>query len=219
MYKEVKTEIKTTNKKGIDLVNYEKIVEKMITMTHEISTMGGKEISSNLLSSQEEILNEFPLMEVRKEEIPALRENHIPGIIIKENDKYYYAKIRRKMRFISDGYFVGKHMCASSASDSCCARLSAASDEEGGCRKVRDIHKRIEKYPWISRGYQTFNTVQDAFAVLECSHYKKCEVRPKIPYKDLVEIKISLADEALGGIDTVEDYRRRVSKHMHINPD
>ena len=118
----------------------------------------------------------FDLIEITKEELIGFKKTSIPSFVLKEEERYYYSAIPDNINLISSGIF--QHKCAASGKE--CNRLSAASDEKGGCAKVRDrSNKGIEKYPWIIEGYETFNTRYDSFVVAECLHYEKCPPRKK----------------------------------------
>ena len=49
------------------------------------------------------------------------------------------------------------------------------------CEKVWNLARYIEKYPWITKGYETFNTSVDTFFVAECLHYEKQEYPKPVP--------------------------------------
>ena len=75
-----------------------------------------------------------------------------------------------------------------------CSRLSAESDEYGGCEKVRDFSSAgIEKYPWIRQGYETFATKYDCFVVTQCDHFRVNKPRPAMSTSEKNAIKLSLA--------------------------
>ena len=102
------------------------------------------------------------------EEAEMLRAIGMPSLIYKKNGQLFHKEISR-----SDFFSFGTHLCASGTS--CCQKLSAASDEEGGCAKVRDVgkSKKIEKYDFIKEGYETFGVRFDSFIVLNCQCYVK----------------------------------------------
>ena len=64
-----------------------------------------------------------------------------------------------------------------------CQRLTAASDKNGGCGKVRAYSRCIERFDWITLGYETFNTANnDVFFVGECMNYIKANTSKKVLY-------------------------------------
>lgn len=113
---------------------------------------------------------EFALTEITVEELKEFRRNGIPSFVLKKDGKFYYARIPREMNFFSMDIF-GEHQCALQKQG--CRHLSAASDENGGCAKVRNHATYIERYDWIKSGFETFNTNRDAFLVANCLHYEE----------------------------------------------
>lgn len=109
------------------------------------------------------------LKEVTVEELQKCRKKEIPSFVLKTDGKLYWGEIPYNLSFVSST-FLGKHMCASPGNH--CHRLSAAKDEDGGCEKVRKKSTHIERYEWIRKGFETFNTSHDAFLVLECTHFE-----------------------------------------------
>ena len=106
----------------------------------------------------------LPLKEVTVEELQEARKTKTPYFVLKEYGKYYLAEIQHDFVFVSSKV-LGGHMC------SYCDHVSAASDEDGGCVKVRQFSKCIERYPFILLGYETFNTVSNVFVVPQCTNY------------------------------------------------
>lgn len=109
------------------------------------------------------------LTEVSLEELATYRKSKIPSFVLKIDGKLYYSSIPEDLNLYPYN-IMGKHQCAIVAHE--CRRLSAASDENGGCEKVRNFSQKIEKYPWITIGYETFNTEHNSFVVLNCLHYE-----------------------------------------------
>ena len=133
-------------------------------------------------SEKKEIISQkrFQLKEVSVEELRLIRKARIPSFVLKENidgiEHYWFAKIDAELSFLSAN-ILGRHQC--SLAPNCCDRLSPASDEDGGCAKVRHMARFIELYPWITHGYETFNTKCDTFMVATCEHYTPYARRPK----------------------------------------
>lgn len=125
----------------------------------------------------------FPLKEVDVSELEELRATTIPGFVLKEYDRYYYAEIERNFKIPLD-LLNKKHKCDDIH---VCMRLTAASDEMGGCGKVRSYSKCIERFDWITLGYETFNTNQDIFVVGECLHYVKSKTIKKVRNQSYTE--------------------------------
>lgn len=100
--------------------------------------------------------------------------------IIRSDDKYAISVIPKEISFTS---IACSHLCNS------CARCYASADNEHGCAKVLDRHfealpghyslknaiissARLEKYPFITTGFETFGSQgSDVFVVLECKHF------------------------------------------------
>ena len=107
----------------------------------------------------------YRLEEVTADELKQHRNSAIPGFVLKKDNKLYYTAILGSISFA--GTIYGEHRCGN------CLKLSAASDEKGGCQKVRERAHCIERYNWIREGYETFNTIgnHDVFIVEACEHY------------------------------------------------
>lgn len=157
------SQLKTTRTTLVDTytlrVDY---VSKTIETTYE------KGNPLNVVSKKvfsEEILKTFfyNLSEISKNEVIMRRKNKIPTFLLKIDGKYYYSRIPANLTLIGEK-LLGTHMCAT------CKKISPLSDEDGGCEKVRNIARFIEKYDWISKGYETFGTTHDCFFVAECNH-------------------------------------------------
>ena len=126
--------------------------------------------------------NVYPLREVTPEELLSLRISRVPGFVFKTSGTFYYTEIPHDLN-CAGIIKIGEHLCAD------CARCHANSDQEGGCRKVRNLFvnpdnvpidilprvisasKRIEKYQFITCGYQSFNTESslETFVVMICN--------------------------------------------------
>lgn len=114
-----------------------------------------------------EVIGKNSLKIISTMQLEEYRNSNIPGFVLKDKDTYYYAEIRDLEVDVDD--IIGEHKC--SFGKYCCKHLSAASDDDGGCAKVRGLSNNIEKYDFITLGYETFNTTHDVFTVLKCSHY------------------------------------------------
>ncbi len=150
---------------------------------------------------------ELPLKEVTESELFELRLKGKPCFLLKKDGHYYYTPIEKSLRIFANMGF-GKHACAN------CDRLSPAKDCDGGCAKVRDrdvqylmkegkslkdsvTHcKRIEKYVFILKGYETFNTDLECFGVFECTHHQKADRKPIIPPEGLNNARMGLEELA-----------------------
>lgn len=133
-------------------------------------------------SYMETVEKDFPMQQITEAELLRYRLYGKPGFVLKSNDNYYYTEIPKDLRFIACNTLLGGHCCRN------CRRLSAASDADGGCEKVRnasilyykeysnrkaiELSQRIEKYDFITFGFESFNTLHDALIVIECDHYE-----------------------------------------------
>ncbi|MBR3249677.1 MAG: hypothetical protein IKF83_03140 [Clostridia bacterium] len=149
----------------------------------------------------------FPLQEVSVAELASIREKNTPGFVLKKNSHYYYTEISavKKHRVMPEN--VTSHMCAS------CRFLSAASDEDGGCAKVRAFSRNIENFKYITFGFETFNTEADVFIVLNCLHWKNVIYRPTRPITEKDKIALALfLDEKIGSYHDVKLLVERLSR-------
>ena len=169
-YRTVTEQLKKTNfyLKGIEKICVERItsdIEKIYKM------YTSPKLTSELLSTrqikQEVEKLEFDLSQIEAEELGKIREQETPGFVLKMNGNLYYTEVPSEISFLGSN-ILGVHRCATQNKE--CKRLSALDDEEGGCAKVRNKSVRIEDYEWIKEGYETFNTLHDAFVVGNCLH-------------------------------------------------
>ena len=148
------------------------LFEKTITRSYDVfyikDATTGKWEKNRTLKECKEKVKEYKFKLVDKTELAELRKSKKPILIVKENDKYYYTKIHYKMSFL--GSLNVEHKCA--PRDGVCKRLTPASDECGGCAKVRDANPHIENYDWITKAYEVVNVKNEAFVVIECEHHE-----------------------------------------------
>ncbi len=125
------------------------------------------------ISYENEVISsrKIRLVEVTTKKLAEYRKSRNPFLVLKVNGRLYCTKISDELSSeMENARIFGKHKCACNGKT--CERLSSASDEEGGCAKVRNYGERIENYPFITIGYETFNTNYDALIVIECLKYK-----------------------------------------------
>ena len=154
----------------------------------------------------------FPLAEVTIDQIKELRKSEIPSFLLKENESYYFAKIPKGLNLLSS-HLLGRH-CCSNASHTC-GRLSSATDEEGGCAKVRNFSKGIERYPWITAGYETFNCRHPAFVVAKCDHFEVALPHAPLSAKEKNEASLLLAQFVWEDVDCWNDVIKRMEKNFN----
>lgn len=173
---------------GVKTLNVEKVLttfEEKLEI-HPISKRPFKAIYKKKVDQVVESTNSFHLTQVTTAELEEYRRSEIPSFVLKTDDKLYYTKIPKSLHFINS-IVLGEHQCAK------CRHLSAASDEEGGCEKVRNETERIERYPWITEGYETFNTDHDSFVVTSCLHFENYLPHKKVSKAERDKIRLSLA--------------------------
>lgn len=149
--------------------------ETEITMRRYGDLLRG--FDKKILNTKTETLKS-ELSPINSNDIEALRNNKDNAyFLLKCEGKFFVAKIPKDASLMSCR-ILGHHKCASIGEE--CKRLSAASDEDGGCKKVRNRVKRLEDYPWIISGYQTIGCKYDnTFVVVNCLNYEKEEGRKK----------------------------------------
>lgn len=168
----------TNSEEGNYLLKYDELIhrEEYIYGKDKVT---GKDyfIRKNKL---ETIVNHYSitLNEVNKNDLAKARSSKTPGFIYKKNGKLYYAAINSKLYF--GEFSLGEnmhHKCSFGNKD--CNRLSPLPYSMGGCEKVSDIKLRIEKYPFVTDGYEVFNTKNTCMVVLSCTHFEQTSERKK----------------------------------------
>ena len=192
-------------------ISAEEVTKNTVVLYKKDPKKGKKFVERRKLDEQVEAKT-FPLREVSLEELSELRKTKKPSFVLKEDGRYYYAEISPFMTFIASS-FLGEHKCA--AAGKVCNRLAAAQDEQGGCAKVRARSTHIEKYPFITKGYETFGTEgRDTFVVLECQHHEKTPARPHRTLEEINQLKLGLSyfmwEE---GAESPEEMIERIAKN------
>ena len=142
--------------------------------------------SLNIIFTTSKGVVKYEFQKVTVEELLAHRRSGVPGVVFKDENSFYYAKLIDGM----EKYFNSIHICGKSGSE--CKHLSTASDENGGCAKVRDVFlptyfnknsvtisgaKMIEKYHFIRSGIEIFNSAHFMLNVSKCNRYEKVAPR------------------------------------------
>lgn len=204
-------------------LNYRKTVITFEVMReYEIVQRPGKDETKKLINETPNEINRdvseenFALSEISQEDISIYRRSNIPSFLLKTNGKYYYTTISSNLnRLLQDKSLMSTmyphpHMCGE------CDRLSAASDENGGCAKVRDYHySYIEKYDWITEGYETFNVSSSSFVVSKCYHYTPYPPRIKKTREEIDNLKLGLAQFLWDDVESITEVRLRKNKNKH----
>ena len=148
----------------------------------------------------------FDLEEVTVDELLEFRKE-TPCFVLKKGQRYFLAIIPKDISFVSCDS-LGKHMCG------ICQRLSAASDEKGGCAKVRARSYFIERYPWIKYGIETFNTHHDAFIVFECENFSPYREEKKVSPLEKTQMIVGLAQHIYENIDNMAEVRKVIKQNL-----
>ena len=190
-------------------------VEK-VTTTYEVKLQlpskphkPSKIISKAVIAEVIEPLFSFSLTEITAKELAAYRRSGKPGFVLKYGGNLYYTSVPKKLNFVSST-ILGEHRCAE------CHHLSAASDEAGGCAKVRDYSKNIERYSWITTGYETFNTNHNVFVVVNCQHYEEFPPQKKLSIKETNRLRLGLAQFMWEWVESLEEVRALKKKNFGI---
>ena len=202
--------------KNISLEGVKTLKAEKITTTFEVkrklhpkTNQPFKVVTKNQVEMFVEPLS-FDLVEVTPEELAVYRTSGIPSFVLKMDGKFYYSIIPDNISFVSAD-ILGVHQCG------VCHHLSAASDENGGCAKVRDHSQCIERYPWITTGYETFNTKHDSFVVGNCLHYEPYPTRRKFSPSELNRAKLGLAQFVWDDVTSREEVEKRVNDNRKKN--
>lgn len=208
---EVSISTKNIVLEGVKTLRAEKITTtfKVVRELHPKTNQPFKVVSKEQVDEKVEPLN-FPLTEVTPEKLANYRKKGVSSFVLKVDGKLYYTAIPDDISFYSST-ILGAHQCAVTSHE--CHRLSAASDEEGGCEKVRNRSNNIERYPWITEGYETFNTKHDSFVVVNCLHYEKCPPRKPRTTAEINKAKLSLAQFVWDDVETLAKVRAKKEKN------
>lgn len=128
----------------------------------------------------------IPLHQANEEEIFVRRMKNIPTFVLKVGEDFYITDISYNLYLNYNINCVEpEHLCTN------CEHCRALLEELGGCAKVRDcsaetylqegnsyrnaivLSKRIEKYPFIQYGYETFGVSHEILCVSDCKNYEK----------------------------------------------
>ena len=201
---------------GVHMLRAEKC-KSVYEIVYEVNSKTNKParvLSKKKVSEQTKPMS-FKLTEVTPEKLKEYRKNGTSSFVLKEDGILYHAEIPNNISFVSSE-ILGPHRCAKAGHE--CHRLSAASDENGGCAKVRDMSTGIERYPWITAGYETFNTNHDVFCVVECHHYRPFPPRNTNTVSQVNEAKLSLAQFVWPEVETLREAKIRKEKNRLNHP-
>lgn len=146
----------------------------------------------------------WSLEEISVEKLTSLRKDKSgkASFVLKDKDRYFHAFIPEDLNLMSQGMrILGKeHICAMSGKE--CDRLDASPDPYG-CAKIRAKHPRIENYPYITWGYEVFNSSNLCFIIGRCEHYCLPKPRECKSFSEIQELKRSLRELFSSGFDRI----------------
>lgn len=162
----------------------------------------------------------YPMREVSAEELMQLRLSKKPGVVYKNGDKLFYTTIPDTLNLNSHAVKnISKHACGNHCSMVCrgCPRTSdhtvASQQKLGKSFNAAVVSSwRIEKYPFVTEGIETFNmrASNDAFRVLGCENYYTRTKRNMRPSTDL---KLNLASQFWDDFNgTYAEMRHRINQ-------
>jgi len=156
----------------------------------------------------------FRLEEITPEELALHRISGIPFFVLKTDGKFYYCSIPSNIN-VSSSFILGTHCCSGAKYD--CMKMYAKSDEEGGCAKVRDRIPHIEKYDFITTGYEIYYPDErSTLTVIDCKHYKLDQPRPI--NLNSSKLKLGLAQNVWPYVSSREEVRKLVkANHKKVD--
>lgn len=126
--------------------------------------------------------NEYPMIQVSEEELMGHRLSKVPGVVYKKDSTLFYTAIPDNINLNTDfERSAGKHACGEHCSMVCqgCPRTSdftVASQRRYGKSFPRAIQDswRIEKYPFVLEGIESFNmgSTSEACLIMRCNNYR-----------------------------------------------
>ncbi len=158
----------------------------------------------------------FPLIQVTADQIEQCRKKGISSFVYKQNGELFWARIPNNIAFVSSGLLGGIHKCA--VSGNVCQHATAASDEAGGCEKVRNGSCYIERYDWIPTGYETFNTKHDSFVVVRCLKHENCPPKPPRTAAEINALRLGLAQFVWEDVTTFQEVQLRKRRAQNRDP-
>ena len=180
------------NKNVVKTQNVMTLLENPLTI--EVATINSK--TREVLS-----IRNFPLRKVSSFELWNIRHNlDEAGIVFKLNGQLWYSKIPRDLNFLSAPTIGGTHLCGNCSRFLKCKKvfdlqLNSAKDYAKDFESALADSNRIEKYPFVKNGYESFNVDSSklALVITSCDNYKKsAERKSKISYSQKMEILSSL---------------------------
>ena len=218
MKKEISTKTKTSIENETVYTNIRledsKLKTSVVTYCYEITkSYNPKKATKYEISSKKEISKKvedliFNLVPISANKLADYRRDKIPSFVLSKSGKFFWTKIPKDISLYSSK-LLGAHKCSEAKHE--CRRLSAASDELGGCAKVRNHATGIENYPWIVLGYETFATANDSFVVVDCKHYELCSPKKMVSAEKRMRAKLGIYQYVWEDVNSIEEGRRKYS--------
>lgn len=158
----------------------------------------------------------YNLSQISAEELYKHRLSGERGIVYKCNDKLFFASVSHNLHIT---FMKNPHLCGLDCSRIC--KDCPKSRDFTVSYQLKDVKRfpiavqkswRIEKYPFILEGVETFNMPRfyDSHYVCACSKYIPYESSKKISLSDISEKKARLASLYFEDFDgkTMSDFRR-----------
>lgn len=135
-----------------------------------------------------------------EEEIINLRMTCQPGFVLRDtNGKLYCAPIP-SCHLVPKESFWETHMCRNCAKGCICDKihdnsLEANINDGHKLGTAVELSKRLEKYPFITIGYQIFNaSTNDDFTVCDCKNFTTYRPRKNLTLEEIRKAKQTLYD-------------------------
>lgn len=167
-------------------------------ITYEVTRINNSSNSDSTKGLKRKIINSteltfiFHMTEVSSQEVTQFRTAKTPSLVIVMDGKMLHSEIPKELDLKTFKGYLGRYICAFSGTQ--CDRLLAAPDNKGGCAKVRNNSRGIELCSFISKGFETFNTLHDTMHVAGCCNYTAPQPREKTPKKKVCEMMDCLYD-------------------------
>lgn len=179
-----------------------------VTSTYELAVCQEPDEHARRIVKEDILPLKFFLEEVTVEEILQYRKDKVPCLVLKDDNRYYLTVIPKNLTLISPSNKLGTHLCKT------CEHLSAASDADGGCAKVRAMSNYIQNYPWIKRGIETFNTKLNCFMVFECEKYEDFKKQPSYTALEIKKMKAGLAYQLWDDVISYRDVQKKIQRNL-----
>lgn len=167
-------------------------------------------------------VTDYPLIPVNSLSGLEHRQSGKPGLVLKTDNK---SVLFKELPFSKSIHLkTGKHLCFE------CQHCSAASDAEGGCSKIRDFFPRpntpsrekwefsncrLEKYPFITEGYEAFNVYREFLIVCKCDKFEPTHYHQPLTKKEMEDYKNTLEEKKLKllqffipDVESLKDFRK-----------